>query len=346
MPDWWSDRPDERYWCEVTDRSDLGASLWCPQTNESGQPYWSYGLIREIWPGDIVFHYSTNDRCFQGASVAGGPLEERMVVWEPHGTVGRSKKAARDARPGWWLPVYGYTESPAPLSLAALQAPNEDAWIRDWLKEKGRAKAPIQAYPGALRGGQGYLFKMPREWVERFSPLRDLADGLESQQDALTALAEVLPPREAQPLSAGFKPKDASDYEAVIRGGTQRRSRRHEALVRSAGEFLEARGGIVSTPHPIDLLVEAATPVIIEAKTTRNRPVGFEVRDAIGQLLEYRHFIGPRDAELCILLDQEPSPDLIAFIEETLRIGLAWWTQRGVSGGVWAIEMLAIDGAG
>jgi len=77
MADWWDGIPEERYWCEVTDRSDIGANLWCPQTDESGKPYWSYSLIHAIAPADIVFHYSTNRTAFVGASVAGGPVEPR-----------------------------------------------------------------------------------------------------------------------------------------------------------------------------------------------------------------------------------------------------------------------------
>src|SRR5262245_44740977 len=99
MPDWWANDPDERYWCEVTDRTDLGADLKCPQANEDGRAYWSYSLIHAIRPGDIVFHYSTRGRAFVGASVAGGPVEARSIVWAPHGTVGRKKQEERSARP-------------------------------------------------------------------------------------------------------------------------------------------------------------------------------------------------------------------------------------------------------
>lgn len=95
MPVWWSDRPDERYWCEITDRPDLGADLKCPQTDESGKPHWSYSLIREVRPGDIVFHYWKPKRAIVGGSVAGGPLEDRAIVWAPHGTVGRAKDEPR-----------------------------------------------------------------------------------------------------------------------------------------------------------------------------------------------------------------------------------------------------------
>lgn len=106
MPNWWDGLPRERYWCEVTDRNDMGSDLKAPQKNEAGQDYWSYSLIRHVLPGGIVFHYSTRQRAFAGASVAGGPMEERPIVWAPHGTVGRAKDTVRQDRPGRRLPTF------------------------------------------------------------------------------------------------------------------------------------------------------------------------------------------------------------------------------------------------
>jgi hypothetical protein len=48
---WWEASTDERYWCEITDRDDIGADLHCPQTDESGKSYWSYSLVNAIWAG-------------------------------------------------------------------------------------------------------------------------------------------------------------------------------------------------------------------------------------------------------------------------------------------------------
>jgi hypothetical protein len=62
MADWWRGHPDESYWCEITDRPDIGADLKCPQTNEAGAAYRSYSLINEVKPGEIVFHYSTREK--------------------------------------------------------------------------------------------------------------------------------------------------------------------------------------------------------------------------------------------------------------------------------------------
>jgi len=69
---WWSTLPGERYWCEITDRNKVGEDLICPQTNESGKSYWSYSLILDIRPGDVVFHYYTPAKAFVGASIATG----------------------------------------------------------------------------------------------------------------------------------------------------------------------------------------------------------------------------------------------------------------------------------
>ena len=57
--DWWIDQAREIYWCEITDREDIGSDLKCPQIDDKGDPYWSYSLINQVLPGDIVFHYST-----------------------------------------------------------------------------------------------------------------------------------------------------------------------------------------------------------------------------------------------------------------------------------------------
>lgn len=34
---WWIDDPTELYWCEITDRDDLGADLKCPVANGTGR---------------------------------------------------------------------------------------------------------------------------------------------------------------------------------------------------------------------------------------------------------------------------------------------------------------------
>jgi hypothetical protein len=189
MRNWWESSPNERYWCEVTGRSDLVSDLKAPQKDEAGQDYWSYSLIKEVMPGDIVFHYSTGQRAFAGASVAGGPMEDRPIIWTPNGTSGRAKGSVRDSRAGYWRPLYGYRSATQPLPLRALEEPGESTWLRNWIdahKGRGPLRLPLQLRKDGLRAGQGYLFKMPADFVERWQPLREIADALDERSEELS----------------------------------------------------------------------------------------------------------------------------------------------------------------
>ena len=49
-----------------------GVDLHCFQTNEDGNRNAAYHLVTEAKDGDIVFHFSTRDGAFVGASVVDG----------------------------------------------------------------------------------------------------------------------------------------------------------------------------------------------------------------------------------------------------------------------------------
>jgi len=320
--------------------------LQCPQADERGEFYWSYALIREIWSGDIVFHYSTATKAIVGASVAGAPLEERPTLWAPHGTVGRAKSGTRTPRPGWWLPLYNYTIAKTPLTLQRLQSPAEQEWIRQWVKDKrtvGRLALPLQMYPGRIRGAQGYLTKMPSDFVRRWQPLSALLEGLSATQEKLSTAADTyVPPAISDTWTAAeFKPKNDSDYVAVIKSAIQHRSRAHEKLVREAGELLAKAGATVSTPHPRDLFLSAPVALIVEAKVLGSRHPGFAIREALGQLWEYRYFLGPRDAQLCILLDGDPGAALVLYVEEVLGFHILWVKNSRLFGGARTVTRLS-----
>ena len=342
MPNWWDSVPRERYWCEVTDRGDMGADLKAPQKNETGQDYWSYMLIKSVVPGDIIFHYSTRHKAFVGASVAGAPMEERPIVWAPHGTVGRAKDVVRQERPGYWRPLYGYRSAPGPLPLSSIGAPAEFEWLRNWISARGDAwplRLPFQLRKDGLRGGQGYLFKMPADFVEHWRVLQDLSDSLEESVERISACVAVdqLLPGDQR---GEFRPKSEADYTAVISAAVQRRTRTHERLVRLAGEWFKARGARVTNSHPKDLEIASPVRVIIEVKVARHRDPLFAAREAVGQLHEYRYFIGPRHAALAILLDAEPPPALISYMEDHLQVAVLWLIGADVRGGPLAHQLL------
>lgn len=342
MANWWDRLSNERYWCEVTDRGDVGQDLKAPQTDESGHKYWSYSLIGQVVPGDVVFHYSTRDKAFSGASVAGGPMEQRPIVWSPHGIVGRAKKSARAERPGYWRPLYGYRSATPNLPLSKIEKSGEAAWIRNWTEAHGKAgplRIPFQLRKDGLRAGQGYLFKMPADFVERWSELRNLADELDGCAEELSGrvLVEAHNGPAPNPL---FQPKNEADYTAIISATVQHRTRTHEKLVRLAGEWLKARGFTVATPHPKDLEIISPVSVIIEAKVVGQRDPLFAAREALGQLYAYRYFIGPHTAALAVLLDSEPAPVLLRFIEDHLQVAVLWLLETTLSGGSLAKKLL------
>jgi hypothetical protein len=335
MAYWWAGRNGERYWCEITDRADVGEDLWCPQKDEANKPYWSYSLINEVAHGDIVYHYYTPDRAFVGASVACGVVEESSIVHTPHGTVGRARHGDRQPRPAWRLPLTGYREARKAFPLAELDAPRERRWLEECIETTsrgaGHTMVPVQLYPGKLRGAQGYLTKMPADFLERWTPLRQMAEALAILQDDLT-----LPslPRPLTTKSSGFAPKSSEPYTVVIRAAHRLHSRNHEKLVKTLGDVLIAKGArLETTRHPIDVFMPIPERIIIEAKAVGSRHPGHAVREAVGQLLEYRHFLGPEDAKLCIALDAEPSPDIVSYVEDSLQMLLLWAKDGVVYGG-------------
>jgi hypothetical protein len=320
-PYWWETDPGERFWCEITGRDDIGADLKAPQTKENGQAYWSYALLNEIKPGEVVFHYSTPKNAFVGVSIAAGRVEERPIVWTPQGATGRAKHEERGARPGWWVPLREFHRAERPLSLEALQSPEHQAWLREWIaraqEQHGATYAPIQPYPGRLRAAQGYVTKMPKAFVERFEPLRALVASLGPSARP----SEARSPKPEQ--DAEFSPKPDTPYTASVPARIEVRSRDHEALVRFAGERLRARRIKVSTPHPIDLRIDAPLKVLLEAKLVDGDP-RFAIRHAVGQLLEYGYFVGPEDARLGVLLDKPVGSDLVRYVEDHLGLLLFW----------------------
>ena len=340
MSYWWDTLDEEKYWVEITDRRDIGRDLNCPQTDDRGKPEGSYSLIKAIKPGDVVFHYSTRKQRIEGASVAGGPLEERATTWIAHGRLARLKPI-QVQRPGWWLPIYGFSEAKQKLTLAEVRQPGDQAWIYQWIHSKavdiqnrrnaGERKlqkaiaAPFQRYGGyTLRAQQGYLTKMPVDFINRWTKLSDTVDALSTQQEQLSVLAEVYPFEEAiGSLDGVFVAKSAADYEVEIKSATQRRTRKHEKLVNEAATILTSLGASVSSPHPIDLFITSPVRVIVEAKIGFPTP-RYAIRHALGQLHEYRYFLKHFGAKLCVLLEQKPDDALIAYSEIELQLLVAW----------------------
>jgi hypothetical protein len=186
---------------------------------------------------------------------------------------------------------------------------------------------------------------MPLAFVEHWSKLSNLADRLADLREELSRIAFLGPialiPASANGL-ASFQPKNDDDYRALIRGGLQMRSRTHERLVRMAAMWLQQKGAVVSNPHPIDLMLTSPFKMIIEAKVVRGDNPIFAVREAVGQLHEYRYFLNLRDSPLCILLSAPPDASLVKYVEEELAMMLIWSEGEQFAQGPRTAERLTI----
>jgi hypothetical protein len=114
---------------------------------------------------------------------------------------------------------------------------------------------------------------------------------------------------------------------ARIQGGPTKRGRNHETLVNTFALWLENQGFEVGRSPVIDLGLESP-PVIIEAKWVISWPKA--VREAVGQLYEYRYFQVASPESRLVFLAQRPVPEIwIKFLEEDREIGAVWREGKG-----------------
>ncbi|WP_406303812.1 EVE domain-containing protein [Streptomyces sp. NBC_00885] len=225
---WWRHDPNERYWLEITNREDIGTNLLAPQANDRGEEYWSYALVREVRPGDLVLHWDKN----HGPGVVGYSHVRRepfasTITWQSRGTYGRQRSAS-GPEPAWEAPLGGYRRLQRPVTQTRLREvePTIRA-LRDRLTE---AVAGPLYFPFALsdarplRAAQGYLTKLPRELVEELPELRELRQ---------TAISEPHEPEAADlPPTSLPKPRRSTGY------GRQRDANRRQAVERYAMDLV------------------------------------------------------------------------------------------------------------
>jgi hypothetical protein len=114
-----------------------------------------------------------------------------------------------------------------------------------------------------------------------------------------------------------------------VAGGPARRGRTHETLVNDFAEWLAARDLVVGSNAAIDLGLEHP-PVIIEAKVIRAGRWAHAIREAIGQLYEYRYFQVVSPESSLLFLASTPIPARwLDYLDHDRRIGAAWRRDGG-----------------
>jgi hypothetical protein len=262
---WWSGDSDERYWCEITSREDIGNDPMCPQTDEAGRPYWSYSLIQEIQPGDFVFHYSTREKAVVGVSVATGRPIAHRFEWTPHSTVGK-RNGKLDERDAWRLPVANFTRAIAPLSLEHVIA--DQAWVREWLRNPKRQSpiaSPFVTYADTMRGLQGYLTKMPSDFVRRWAQLQGMVEGV-TRAPFADAVTDAI---DAEEAIAAVAAASKGRSQGFVMSATLRRAIELHAVGRAVEAFSRRDYHVEKRGKPFDLLCSRGEEILyVEVKGT------------------------------------------------------------------------------
>jgi hypothetical protein len=341
------DETQARYWIEVTDRVDLGADLHAPQTNENGQAYWSYSLINEIASGDIVFHYHKPRSAIVAASRADGQVVAGEMVWAARGPSARGRGIQPHSRPGWYMGLSAFSELPRPVTLDELEEQKDRirstlAAIRSTDPERARYFPFELSDKRAARPLQGYLFRMPVEFLRVFPELSqvvntrtELVYGAHSRPKL--PIKERRTPFGSKPLGQDYV---LANGGVTIEGGDvferdpealERQLRIHAETQNGLARAVCEKGFLPRSPRPdepcFDLAWEEKTRLCLaEVKSLRDQNEDKQLRLGIGQLVHYRAWLaaGGQTVASFLVTDRKPRDPDWSSVCEGVGIKLVW----------------------
>ena len=327
---WWIETPGEKYWLEITDRTDLGTDLNAPERDDEGNEYWGYSLISDVARDDVVFHYHKPRHAIVAASRAADVAWRDEVVWGAHGTTARGAGVQPYARPGWRLALENFVELPQPITLEALRLiESAIASIRDRVAGE-HPRQPLYfpfelSAKRPLRPTQAYLTKFPQSLV---GVIPGLAQGERSQ---------TIPPPQGVGGSYRAADEDAAvssiEPVSVDPGKLERALRSHARTQNALAEYLQSTGHIPRSPiqnePSYDLAWKSGDTVFVaEVKSLPPLQEESQLRIGLGQVLRYRHSIQqlrPNDRVVAVLVpEHEPSDDSWSRLCEELKVILVW----------------------
>ena len=146
--------------------------------------------------------------------------------------------------------------------------------------------------------------------------------------------------------SPGFVFSDDSEYVAHIKAHTQVKTRRHETILNNYAEWTNATPGMHASnkEHPIDLVLRRGVQEewLVEVKVVYSGDATRAVRDALSQLLWYRHFLYLRNGKdaptgLMALFSDPVGGPFIDFLE-TWGVASVWKQGTGWKGSPLALQ--------
>lgn len=199
ISEWWASDPNERFWMEITDRSDLGGGLRAPMVGTDGQAIWHYELVSHTKPGDIVFHWHRGGGRpgIVGWSKVVGPLQETQDVWIPHAGSG-AINGPDVLQPNWLMPLGGLHLLDRPITGDEIvgvrgEVLNLFEEMRDVID--GPGYFPFASYgKDGIRAAQAYLTKFPVGLVAVIQSISTLELDSATDGGAIDALGPAKSP--------------------------------------------------------------------------------------------------------------------------------------------------------
>lgn len=331
---WWEKtNGSEIFWLEVTGRSDLGTNLKAPQSNEKGGEFWSYSFLKEVRPGDIVFHYSATVRAVVGSSVVSGDCWDDDIVWAARGVLARKANVLPHTRPGWYVGLEDYSELIAPLTIDQIRGRAADIRI-ELAQLKNRVGGASLYFPfedgstRPLRPVQGYLFKLPSFFVQMFS----LAREPRTSRPRSDSGGQIGSDYRRADESASVAQRDPFLVDPAL---VERASRAHATTQNTLADYVLELGYTPTSPDVddpnFDLAWRTSTAQwVVEVKSLSKTNEEKQLRLGLGQVLRYqdtlrRHQALPVEAVLMV----ERKPTDTSWLELCGRIGVKLlWPER------------------
>jgi hypothetical protein len=340
---WWEGDSAERFWLEITDRSDIGTDLNAPQRRDDGREYWGYSLLCEVAEGDLVFHYAKRQHAIVAASLATGSFWEDEVVWAAHGTTAREAGIEPYRRPGWRRALEDFQSLAQPVTLAALRA--AQGHIRTIFVDLGRHYGeplykPFEASTTRdLRPGQPYIAKLPRQVVALFPTLQGPAEERSRLLNDTRRPGQVAAVEIEEEFGADYRPADeevgsrqrkAAEVDPAL---VERGERGHRRTQNLLARLVREQGLVPRSPRPNEQNYdigwwEPGRVTVVEVKSITAENEERQLRIGLGQILRYRDLTQrhrPGVAVRAVLAaERQPSDGTWSSLCSDLDVILVW----------------------
>jgi predicted RNA-binding protein with PUA-like domain len=122
---WWAKDNAEKFYFEITRRSDVGNDLRAPLSARGGFDTPGYSLVSEVKKGDFVIHYKSDLEEIVGVSRAAGEKIQEPIWWAARGAYARKANVKEQWLPGVQVVLEHYQELSRPISMSEIRDKKE-----------------------------------------------------------------------------------------------------------------------------------------------------------------------------------------------------------------------------